>query len=229
MLPFGVASVLLARRHLVVLRGWGKMCPMNEPDPYVKTGEDVSLPAVPVRNAGQSLVAKFRAARLQQRSSVHSELRADREALRQERLTRLGKAPAPESALATVEVAPAASGSVGQKVEQAEAPVTGSSMFAQFIGGVQAEVAAVAPAPAHAAGEASTPSVSVSSAAAPPLSSIGFGPGMVIRFRQLGIETAADLATADAAGLRTALGDITRLINVDIWIASAQKACAEAA
>jgi hypothetical protein len=50
-----------------------------------------------------------------------------------------------------------------------------------------------------------------------------------MRFRQLGIETAADLAAADSASLRSALGDITRLINVDIWIASAQKACAEAA
>jgi hypothetical protein len=59
-----------------------------------------------------------------------------------------------------------------------------------------------------------------------PLSAIGFGPGMVIRFRQLGILSAADLAASDPAALRTALGDITRLINVDVWIATAQKAIA---
>ena len=55
---------------------------------------------------------------------------------------------------------------------------------------------------------------------------MGFGPGMAIRFRHIGIETIADLAAADAAVLRTALGDISRLINVDAWIASARSATA---
>jgi hypothetical protein len=57
----------------------------------------------------------------------------------------------------------------------------------------------------------------------PALSSIGFGPGMVLRFKQLGILTSSELAAADA------LGDISRLINVDVWIATAMRACADAA
>ena len=57
------------------------------------------------------------------------------------------------------------------------------------------------------------------------LSSIGFGPGMTIRLSQVGIETISDLAQANPAALRHALGDISQLINVDVWIASAQAAC----
>jgi ribonuclease E len=55
---------------------------------------------------------------------------------------------------------------------------------------------------------------------------LGFGPGMLIRLNQLGIHTADDLATGEAATIRHALGDISRLINVDAWIARAKTACA---
>jgi hypothetical protein len=58
----------------------------------------------------------------------------------------------------------------------------------------------------------------------PPLAEIGFGPGMLIRLSQLGLYTTADLAQADAVQLRSALGDISRLVDVDAWIKSAQQA-----
>ena len=57
----------------------------------------------------------------------------------------------------------------------------------------------------------------------PPLAEIGFGPGMLIRLSQLGLYTTGDLAQADAAHLRVALGDISRLVDVEAWIASAQQ------
>jgi len=58
----------------------------------------------------------------------------------------------------------------------------------------------------------------------PPLAEIGFGPGMLIRLSQLGLHTTADLAQADAVQLRSALGDISRLVDVDAWIKSARQA-----
>lgn len=58
----------------------------------------------------------------------------------------------------------------------------------------------------------------------PPLAEIGFGPGMLIRLSQLGVQTTGDLAQADAAVLRAALGDISRLVDVEAWIASARLA-----
>jgi predicted RecB family nuclease len=73
-----------------------------------------------------------------------------------------------------------------------------------------------------------SPSPQAPPAPSPPpraLASIGFGPGMTIRLSQVGIETVSDLAQANPAALRHALGDISQLINVDVWIASAQAAC----
>jgi predicted flap endonuclease-1-like 5' DNA nuclease len=131
-------------------------------------------PSSPPRTAVKNPVAGFRAARIRKRPPLLAELRAERAALRRQRLNRLKTPPdAPAPPQTALE-------------EQAPAP-------------------AEPPKP-------------------PPLSAIGFGPGMIIRLRQLGIETAADLAAADPAALRTALGDITRLINVHAWIATAQKA-----
>jgi hypothetical protein len=150
-------------------------------------------------------------------------LRAERAALRQQRLNRLGR-PKPQSE-APVPPQPASE-------EHVPAPAAESSIFARIMDGALAEAAppppslppsngpAPAPMPALAAPESADQSPTL------PLSAIGFGPGMVIRFRQLGILSAADLAASDPAALRTALGDITRLINVDVWIATAQKAIA---
>jgi hypothetical protein len=57
----------------------------------------------------------------------------------------------------------------------------------------------------------------------PPLAEIGFGQGMLIRLSQLGLHTIGDLARADPAGLRLALGDISRLVDVETWINNARQ------
>jgi hypothetical protein len=57
----------------------------------------------------------------------------------------------------------------------------------------------------------------------PPLAEIGFGPGMLIRLSQLGLHTTTDLARADAGQLRVALGDISRLVDVETWISHARQ------
>ncbi len=56
-----------------------------------------------------------------------------------------------------------------------------------------------------------------------PLAHLGFGPGMLIRLRQLGLHSTDDLARANATELRTALGDISRLVDVERWIVDAQR------
>ncbi len=64
----------------------------------------------------------------------------------------------------------------------------------------------------------------VSPAPPPTLAEMGFGQGMLIRLSQIGLRTATDLANADPADLRAALGDSSRLIDVDAWIARARRA-----
>lgn len=61
--------------------------------------------------------------------------------------------------------------------------------------------------------------------AAPPpaLPLPGMGPGMVLRLRHLGIESTAQMAEADPEALRRALGPISRLVNVEGWIAAARE------
>jgi len=58
-----------------------------------------------------------------------------------------------------------------------------------------------------------------------PLAESGFGAGMVIRLGQLGLHTTGDLAQADVAQLRAALGDISRLVDVEGWIHNARREC----
>lgn len=60
-------------------------------------------------------------------------------------------------------------------------------------------------------------------AAPPALPLPGMGPGMVLRLRHLGIESTAQMAEADPAALRRALGPISRLVNVEGWIAAARE------
>jgi predicted flap endonuclease-1-like 5' DNA nuclease len=48
------------------------------------------------------------------------------------------------------------------------------------------------------------------------------GPGMRVRLRQLGVATDRDLAAADASALRQALGEISRLLDVEAWIEQAR-------
>jgi len=49
------------------------------------------------------------------------------------------------------------------------------------------------------------------------------GPGMLARLRLLGYGQIADLADADPVALRHGLGDISRLLNVEGWIAEAKR------
>ncbi len=56
----------------------------------------------------------------------------------------------------------------------------------------------------------------------PILSDIGLGPSMLIRLNQLGLRDVSDVAQASADDLRAALGDSSRLLNVEAWIASAR-------
>ncbi len=49
------------------------------------------------------------------------------------------------------------------------------------------------------------------------------GPGMLARLRLLGYAQLSDLAEAEPAELRRALGDISRLLNVEAWIAEARR------
>jgi hypothetical protein len=58
-----------------------------------------------------------------------------------------------------------------------------------------------------------------------PLAESGFGRGMVIRLGQLGLHTTGDLAQADVGQLRAALGDISRLVDVEGWIQDARRDC----
>ncbi len=83
---------------------------------------------------------------------------------------------------------------------------------------------ASAPEPAASPGEAASvsPDPPAPSTYDPPLAEIGFGPGMLIRLSQLGMFTTSDLAHADPAELRSALGEISRLVDVDAWIRSAR-------
>ena len=199
-------------------------------------------------NKGLGLVAAFRAARMSQRPALQSELRSSRAALRQERLDRLGRRT-PLAALATAPPTETMADDAAAKPEPAPAPVTGSSMFATFLNRAEELPAPSAAAEAARASQATAPAAPETVATVPleveaasppeqpptpeqpprvPLSTIGFGPGMMIRMSHLGIETVQELAVADPAWLRTALGDISRLINVELWIASARNACSQA-
>jgi hypothetical protein len=58
---------------------------------------------------------------------------------------------------------------------------------------------------------------------APPMIVASIGPGMRQRLQQLGYRTDAQLAAADPAALRHGLGEISRLLNIEAWIADARR------
>ena len=85
-------------------------------------------------------------------------------------------------------------------------------------------------APEPAAPEAAPPELAPPEAAAPTLdlSEIAeLGPGMRARLRLLGCLDIADLAQAEPEPLREALGEISRLLNVEAWIAEARRLAAK--
>jgi len=57
----------------------------------------------------------------------------------------------------------------------------------------------------------------------PAITTTALGPGMLARLRLLGYGQIADLAAADPVALRNGLGDISRLLNVEGWIAEAKR------
>jgi len=58
---------------------------------------------------------------------------------------------------------------------------------------------------------------------APAITVTALGPGMLARLRLLGYGHVADLADANPIALRHGLGDISRLFNVEGWIAEAKR------
>lgn len=197
----------------------------------------------PPASKGMMMIAAYRRERLRQRPILRSSLRESHEA---RRLEREGAArPEPpvavrEPTLPPEDVHPAAaqplpSGSVfasfsniaaeemaleaAAGIDEAPAPAdppAADEPGATPVAASQEEPAAEAAAPAAPA-EPDTPEFD------PPLAEIGFGPGMLIRMSQIGVRTTRQLATSDVGELRAALGDISRLVDVEAWIGSARR------
>jgi hypothetical protein len=84
----------------------------------------------------------------------------------------------------------------------------------------QAPTAAPMVAPTSAAMAAADPEATCF-AAAQEWTTAALGPGMLERLRLLGYARLTDLAHAEPAALRHALGDVSRLLNIEGWIAAA--------
>ena len=100
------------------------------------------------------------------------------------------------------------------------------SVFASLMNG-QPPIAAEAPV-RTAASPVPMPAAPGTRPAAPPprrltLAELGFGQGMLLRLSQIGLRTVTDLAHADPADLRAALGDSSRLVDIDAWIVRARR------
>jgi len=191
------------------------------------------------------MIAAYRRERLRQRPILRSSLRDSHEA---RRLEREGAArPEPPAAVGEPAVPPEEIQPVAAQ------PLQSGSVFDRFATIVAEEVtldaaAAIdeAPAPAgppaaeelRAAPDAASPEEPTAEAEPaapaasatpdspefdPPLAEIGFGPGMLIRMSQIGVRTTRQLATSDVGELRAALGDISRLVDVEAWIGSAKR------
>lgn len=192
---------------------------------------------------GMAMIASYRAARLSQRSAFRSSLHQTHVARRMARVQEKGR-PEPAAPVVIEEPAITAPDPVVADVKEA------GSVFANLVSSAVAERNAE-PAPVEAEPEPVGPepiAEPVAEAAAqeepepaaepakqphtdaydPPLAEIGFGPGMLIRLSQLGLNTTAELAQADAGELRAALGEISRLVDVEAWIANARHKAASA-
>ena len=205
----------------------------------------------PPTSKGMMMIAAYRLERLRQRPILRSSLRSSHEA---RRLEREGAAqPEPpaavhEPALPPQDIHPAAaqplqSGSVFasysnivaedvaleaataiDEVSAPEDPPAADDLRAAPVEASVDEPTAEVDAPA-----AETPAKPDSPEFDPPLAEIGFGPGMLIRMSQIGVRTTRQLATADLGELRAALGDISRLVDVEAWIGSAKRRLAAGA
>ena len=188
---------------------------------------------------GMMMIAAYREARLRQRTVLRTSLPESRATPRaghcqgqvagEAACMTAVEAPAPVTAAAPEVMEPAsvfanlASPAVSDKrTENTQVPADNAPPVAQD---PPPDVVALAPPDdaAPALTEAAEPVLYD-----PPLAEIGFGPGMLIRLGQLGLRTTGDLARADANALRAALGDISRLVDVEAWIASARIAASTA-
>lgn len=197
----------------------------------------------PPASKGMMMIAAYRRERLRQRPILHSSLRDSHEA---RRLEREGAArPEPPAAVREPTLPP-------EELHPAAAqPLQAGSVFASLANIAAEEVvpeaaaaidevpaladppAADDPGAAPVAASQDEPTAEADAPAAPtepdspefdpPLAEIGFGPGMLIRMSQIGVRTTRQLATSDVGELRAALGDISRLVDVEAWIGSAKR------
>ena len=187
-------------------------------------------PDVPL-SKGMMLIAAYREARLRQRptlrTSLHESHLARKAAPCQEQAAgepAHALAAEPPAAAASPEAVEPASVfaslvSLAVSEKRTETTEAADDTAPPATQDAVADVAAVTP-PDDAA--ATPPEAGEPARHDPPLAEIGFGPGMLIRLSQLGLRTIGDLAHADANDLRAALGDISRLVDVEAWIASAR-------
>lgn len=201
-------------------------------------------------NKGLSLIAAYRMARLADGPARRAALQENRRQLREERKRRLQN----ESKTPTRAEAPHAGPSRDHPAQPAEPPHDPpASVFAALCEDAVADNPSIADGPCDESVEMQSAAQDdtehdlndnfcrVSDGQAPPatdaepepepeplsrvaLADIGFGPGMILRLGQIGIETAEALAHADPSQLRLSLGDASALINVDAWIANAREA-----
>ncbi len=190
-----------------------------------------------------SLVATSRAARLAMREVVRRDLVAARAALRSEREAAAAAAqsrpprwrPA-RSQIGAILDAETVSGPeerpAAMPASEAQARISApslqpndpaealspepSSVFASIIGGLASPGPVAAEVEPVTLSETDAPAMAVASITA-------LGPGMLARLRLLGYERLSDLADAQPAELRDALGEISRLLNVEGWIAEARR------
>ena len=164
---------------------------------------------------GLSLVAAYRAERLNQRAVLRGslqQLRMARQAARTEEADEQAAMMTPASPSDDVALVPETTGM----------PPSGS-VFASLVSSAASERQDTS----RGGFAATEPAMPTKSARAmitdAPLSEIGFGPGMLLRLSQLGLHTTADLARADAKQLRAELGEISRLVDVETWITHARQ------
>jgi len=130
--------------------------------------------------------------------------------------------PKPEHAAATPEPEPAAAPEPEQPPEPLDRLVSvllpqieqvTDALRAAVIGGIEPPAASPQPEPEP---------MPVPAIAAMATVSAELGPGMRFRLEQVGYGSDAALAAADPAALRASLGEISRLLNVEAWIAAAR-------
>jgi hypothetical protein len=179
-------------------------------------------PADTPASKGKAMIASYRAERIGQRTALRGDLRQRRMALRQGRQGRLPAEPVAEPA-----PPPAPPEAAAPAAPEAVSVFAGLVSLAVAERQSEAADAPAAPASvalpsADAPPDESRPAPIPDLPPDPPLAEIGFGPGMLIRLSQVGLHSIGDLARADPAELRVALGEISRLVDVETWINNAR-------